>query len=76
MHSLAHLNQQSVKVDAAKRKVHEIQIRLNQLMVNLESTFPNAGYVQHVCYDIGSLQRELSEQLRLLADGGKINARY
>lgn len=68
MHPLAHLNPQSVKVDNAKRKAHEIQIRLNQLMADLESPVPNAGYVQHLCHDIGSLQRELEEHLLLLDD--------
>lgn len=37
-------------------------------MTDLESQTPNAGYVQHVCHDIGSLQRELAEQLSLLDD--------
>lgn len=68
MHPLANLNSQPVKVANAKRKVLEIKIRLNQLMADLESTAPNAGYVQHVCHDIGSLQSELAEHLWLLDD--------
>lgn len=68
MHPFANLNSQPVKVANAKRKAHEIQIRLNQLMSDLESTAPNAGYVQHVCHDIGSLQSELADQLLLLED--------
>lgn len=67
-HPFAHLNSQHVKVDNAKKKANEIQVRLNQLMENLQSNDVNAGYVQCVCHDIGSLQKELQESLNLLAD--------
>ncbi|MBD0788191.1 hypothetical protein HUO09_17690 [Vibrio sp. Y2-5] len=71
MHPLAKLNPQSVKVDNAKRKSQEIQNRLAQLMAGFESKCTNAAYLQQLCHDIGSLQRELSECLCLLDEYGE-----